>query len=223
MVHGPNRVSFHSSIERLLGGQHSEFFRISVFDGTWKILSRLIRSGRNPAPVLKVAVVGCSAGEESYSLAVALHEAHLNQRTELRAIDNDPAIIIKAQRGVYQYADYGGRDHFFRSLPPAYKRYFVDLPEGTALTLSPEAKKQPRFQLADAAQADFTVKVPKQDVLILNNVLVHTSDAERPAIVANLAAALSPLGIVIVNEEIEHPALFFAGREGQIRCYQLKS
>lgn len=92
----------------------------------------------------------------------------------------------------------------------------------TVFTLPSRLKKGVRFQLADAARSDFAANVPKQDVVIMNNVLVHAPADQRAKIVSNVINSLSPGGLLITNEDIDHPSLISAGRAGTIRSYVLK-
>lgn len=210
------------SIFRLLTGQHSEFFRPMVFHGTRDVLFKFIREhgGRG---AIKIAVVGCSAGEEVYSLLAALDQAGLRSRVELRAIDNDPQMLIRAQRAAYSFGEYGGRQNFFEGLPREYREYFVEHPTDSAFfTLVPRIKKGVHFQLADAAKSDFKTNVPRQDVVVMNNVLVHVQAEEREKIISNVINSLSPGGLLITNEDIDHPSLIPAGRAGAIRSYVLR-
>jgi chemotaxis protein methyltransferase CheR len=52
-------------------------------------------------PSLKIWVAGCSTGEEVYSLAIALDEAALLDRTLVYATDINPEALVKAEAGVY--------------------------------------------------------------------------------------------------------------------------
>lgn len=52
-------------------------------------------------PSLKIWVAGCSSGEEVYSLAIALTEANLIERTTIYATDINPHILEVAKKGIY--------------------------------------------------------------------------------------------------------------------------
>ncbi len=52
-------------------------------------------------PSLKLWVAGCSSGEEVYSLAIALAESGLLDRTLIYATDINPSALQKAEAGVY--------------------------------------------------------------------------------------------------------------------------
>jgi chemotaxis protein methyltransferase CheR len=52
-------------------------------------------------PSLKIWVAGCSTGEEVYSLAIALSESKLLERTMIYATDINPAALASAEAGVY--------------------------------------------------------------------------------------------------------------------------
>jgi chemotaxis protein methyltransferase CheR len=51
-------------------------------------------------PIIKIWDVGCSSGEEVYSIAILLHEAGLLQRTRIYATDLNPANLEKAKKGI---------------------------------------------------------------------------------------------------------------------------
>ncbi len=52
-------------------------------------------------PSIKLWVAGCSTGEEVYSLAIALAEAKLLDRTRVYATDINPEALARAKDGVY--------------------------------------------------------------------------------------------------------------------------
>jgi chemotaxis protein methyltransferase CheR len=53
-------------------------------------------------PSLKVWIAGCSTGEETYSLAIMLHEAGLLERSTLYATDINPTSLASAARGIFK-------------------------------------------------------------------------------------------------------------------------
>lgn len=72
------------------------FRRPSVF--------RLLREKALPAladkPALKVWTAGCATGEETYSLAILLHEAGLLERTQVYATDINPVTLETAAKAM---------------------------------------------------------------------------------------------------------------------------
>ena len=73
-------------------------------------------------PFIRVWNAGCSTGEEIYSLAIALHEEGLLQRTRIYATDIDGAALARARSGTFaldrmqryteNYQRAGGSDAF---------------------------------------------------------------------------------------------------------------
>jgi len=52
-------------------------------------------------PFTRIWIAGCSTGEEVYSLAIALEEEGLLERTRLYATDINEAVLERARRGVF--------------------------------------------------------------------------------------------------------------------------
>jgi chemotaxis protein methyltransferase CheR len=75
-------------------------------------------------PFNRVWVAGCSTGEEVLSLAIALHEAGMLERTRIYATDMDAAVLERARTGAFaieklqdytrNYLAAGGQDAFSR-------------------------------------------------------------------------------------------------------------
>src|ERR1700749_721211 len=53
------------------------------------------------SPFVRVWNAGCSTGEETYSLAILLHEAGLGDRLRIYATDINAGVIERARRGVF--------------------------------------------------------------------------------------------------------------------------
>lgn len=52
-------------------------------------------------PFIRIWHVGCSTGEEVYSMAILLHEEGLYERTKIYATDMNQSILEKAKQGVF--------------------------------------------------------------------------------------------------------------------------
>jgi len=207
---------------RLLAGQHSRFFRTDVFYATRDLLDRSLACLKRPGRA-RVTLVGCAAGEEPYSLLMALDQAGRLARVDFTALDNDPQMVIRAARGAYAFSDYGGRQEMLGSLPVGYRKYFMADEEAEVFRIDPVIKKAAHFKVADAETGEFEQRVAKQDVIIINNVLVHVAEAARRArIVENLVDRLDTGGRLIANERLEHPRLVLKDSAGSVYCYSLR-
>jgi chemotaxis protein methyltransferase CheR len=75
-------------------------------------------------PFVRIWNAGCSTGEETYSLAILLHEAGLHEKTRLYATDINDMVLDRAQRGRFplermrdytaNYLRAGGKEEFSR-------------------------------------------------------------------------------------------------------------
>ena len=81
-------------------------------------------------PFIKIWHAGCSTGEEVYSMAIALEEAGLYEKTKLYATDLNTDVIAKARDGIFSvksmkeytsnYMRAGGTAHFSDYYTAAY-------------------------------------------------------------------------------------------------------
>jgi chemotaxis protein methyltransferase CheR len=76
----------------------TEFFRDPVF---FRDLRDLVFPILQTYPTLKIWSAGCSSGEEVYSLAIALKEEGLLDRSLIFATDLNPAQLKKAKEGIF--------------------------------------------------------------------------------------------------------------------------
>jgi chemotaxis methyl-accepting protein methylase len=209
-------------IARHIRGQHSEFFRTDIFYHTRDILLREIAlHKRKTSAPLKVAVIGCAAGEEVFSLAMAFHHQGQLGNLSLRAIDHDKAMIVAAARGRFCFDDYEGRIDFFDAISVECRSYFLSVPgQPDYFLIDPRIKRAITFQCADALQSDFAGKFPLQDMIIINNVLVHMKEEDKTRVIENLAKSVVPGGKIIVNESVDFSALRFVSKEGTLYLYE---
>ncbi|EPJ89009.1 putative chemotaxis protein methyltransferase CheR [Pseudomonas sp. CFII64] len=74
---------------------------------------------------MRILSLPCSTGEEPYSIAMALFDAHIGaQQFQIDAMDISPISIARAERGVYGKNSFRGADTAFR------ERYFSAVEEG---------------------------------------------------------------------------------------------
>ena len=87
-----------SRLFQYLTVQVSDMFRDPLF---FRAFREQVVPEMQTYPSLKLWVAGCSSGEEVYSLAIALAENGLLERTILYATDINPDALAKAEAGVY--------------------------------------------------------------------------------------------------------------------------
>lgn len=133
-----------------------------------QVLPELIsrNSGRKQ---LKIWSVGCSTGEEPYTLAMLAREAGLlasEWRLEITGFDIDAEALHQASRGIY-------RDWSFRGCPDEFRhRYFEKTAEGWRI--EPSLRQQVQFRPLDllAPPGDLAAQLPI-DLILCRNVFIY--------------------------------------------------
>jgi len=74
----------------------SEFFRDAL---VWKKMRETILPQLNSFPWINIWQVGCGRGEETYTLAILLHEAGLLKKARIFTSDINPAFLDEARNG----------------------------------------------------------------------------------------------------------------------------
>ena len=87
-------------------------------------------------PLIRIWHAGCSTGEEVYSMAILLQEAHLLQKSLLYATDINPDVLEKAKEGIFplsqmkqyseNYIQSGGKKDFSEYYSSRYDRAKFD-------------------------------------------------------------------------------------------------
>ena len=125
---------------------------------------------RRPATPLRIWSAACCTGEEPLSIAIALAEAGLlfSRPIEIVASDASPAMIARAQRGLYG-------DRAFRSLPTELRdKYFTK--EGSAWRVEPHVHRKVRYTVANLVEAAEVRPLAAADVIFCRNVFIYFSD-----------------------------------------------
>jgi chemotaxis protein methyltransferase CheR len=178
---------------RLLTVHESYFFRnVEQLDAARAHLAA--RVGGSLAARPRVLSVGCSTGDEPYSLAMLLQEDPDLARTEIKidALDLDGEVLAKARRASYSA-------WALRELPPRFRhRHFEQ--NGQRHLLGADIRAKVTFAQGNVLDADVRLFAPgTYDVVFCRNVLMYfTVEAARRA-VATLAAALVPGGLLFLG------------------------
>lgn len=143
----------------------------------------------HPGRPLRIWSAGCSTGEEVCSFAIALREYGVPaEAMELLGTDISAQAIATAQQGAYGAWS-------FRATPAELKaRYFQ--PVGTLQRLREPLRGRMLF-----AQHNLLGQAPAQgfDVILCRNVLLYFQPDRARAVLATLAAALGPEGLLVLG------------------------
>lgn len=156
--------------------------------------------------------VGCSTGEEPYSLAMQT-DAQLRELNRpdvyfgVTASDISLPTLGRARQGRYV-------QRRLHTVPQPYReRYFQEVPGGREWQVTDALKKKIAFVQLNIMELD---KAPwnDMDVIFCQNVLIYFRRFRKRDILANLAARLAPGGMLVlgVGEVVDwsHPALIRA-------------
>lgn len=171
----------------------TQFFRnpttFAALEGTYlpDFFSRCRQSGRQE---LRIWSVGCSSGEEPYSLALLLDELRpRNLKVSIRATDLSPVILEKARQGCYD-------PQRLAEVPEGVRdKYFV--PEGGSFRLHKRVRAMVEFERQDIlSEAPY----PDADLILCRNVLIYFAKKEQERILRRFAGSLSPGGLLVLGK-----------------------
>ncbi len=175
-------------------------------------------SNRPPRGVLRAWSVGCSTGEEAFSLAIAFHEAL--ERAEPRssttlqvfATDLDPDAIARARQGLFPSGIASDLS------PERLKRYFVEEEDGS-FRIGKEIRDMVTFATQNAIMdPPFT----RLDILVCRNLLIYLGPDLQKRLLPLFHYSLNPGGILFLGSAETaggQPGLF-APLAGTFRIYR---
>lgn len=145
---------------------------------------------------LRILSLGCSHGEEPYSLAMALEQQlgteALAQEVHIQGADIDRKALAKARMGIYG-------DFAFRGLAPEWvERYFSRLGPGQYQIL-PRLGAWVEFHHLNLLDEHWPRSLLEQDVVFFRNVSIYFDEPHRRQIQAQICKALRPDGILFMS------------------------
>ena len=142
---------------------------------------------------LRAFSVGCSTGEEAYSLAVALSAAVPLGQLEVLGTDINQAALAIADKGVY-------RSRSLRGVAPSWEAMLAQGPDGE-FRVSAELRGRVRFLPLNLAEPGVTSLLGEGScqVIFCRNVLVYFGAARAAQVLAQLARCLCPGGALFVS------------------------
>lgn len=169
-----------------------------------QILPALIqKASRN----LAVWSVGCSSGEEAYSIAMLLHDrlpGLKGWRIDILGTDINTEAVQKAQKGVFGAWS-------FRELPQYYQNRFF-IPRGSYYEIVPTIREMVRFDYHNIAAEPYTPPklYPEEgfDLILIRNVLIYFEKEKAKSIASRLFSHLSPGGW-LATTPVEYAADIF--------------
>ena len=141
---------------------------------------------------LRLLSVPCSTGEEPYSMAMALLDAHVPPgRFRIDAIDICERSLTHARRGIY------GKGSFRGDVTAYRERYFEPVTGGHALCGA--VRPHVNFQQGNLLNAGFLPGADIYDVVFCRNLLIYFDRATQDQAVSVLDRLLAPKGILFAG------------------------
>jgi chemotaxis protein methyltransferase WspC len=150
--------------------------------------ARLAGGGR----LVRMLSLPCAAGEEPYSLAMALCDAGVPPSAfAIDAIDLSASCIARAESGLFGRNAFRGKDLSFR------ERHFT--PAGDDLyAIDPGLRRRVRFRQGNLLTSD--IAPPRSyDVIFCRNLLIYFDDETTAAAIGRLAALLADDGVLLAG------------------------
>jgi chemotaxis protein methyltransferase CheR len=156
-----------------------------------------------PPPRLRGLSVGCSTGEEAWTLAMILDGSSRDRSWRVVGVDRSEPAVAVARTGLYP-------EPSARHLPADLRQRYL-LPEDEALRVAPALAERVSFQVRDA-----TTGLPpgSYEVIVCKNVLIYFGEHAGARLVDTLMRALAPGGVLIVARS-EVPRLRALGHPGR--------
>jgi len=185
-----------------------------------ELLGRLLEH-RNHSEVLRVAVIGCSAGAEAYSVAWRIKSARPDLRVALSAMDISKDALEIARCGAYPVnaktsglairdcmaaghwlvsrpdSPLVGAEVFERMTPGEMEKFFDRASD--FMRVKSWIKQGIDWQLGDARDPHILDAIGLQDVVVANNFLCHMGNAEAESCLRNIARLVKPQGYLFVS------------------------
>jgi len=178
----------------------SQFFRNPTLFETLQtvVLPALVE--RAADRLLRIWSIGCSAGEEPYSLAILLVEAYGEQvareQFEILATDIDRATLAQAESAWYE------AEPALRGVSAARRERFFMEQDGS-FKLCPAVQQLVKFRRMDLQLVDC---YPQADLVLCRNTLIYFNRPAQEKILQALADILPQDGILILGKSESMPA-----------------
>lgn len=184
-------------------------------------LIRRILEENEKFETLRVAVLGCSAGPEAYSVAWAIRSRRPGLKLVLYAMDISREAIEFARRGKFPLnvkrpqttihdrmgaghwrldepgAPLAGEEVFERMTSMEMEEFFDRA--GDTLRVKSWIKEGIEWQVGDARDPGMFDVLGLQDIVVANNFLCHMSDSEAEESLRNIARLVAPGGYIFVS------------------------
>ncbi len=199
----------------------TNFFRNpGVFEVFQEQVVPKLFEGKSPGTPVRIWVVGCSTGEEAYSIAILIHEhmEKLKQIFEIQifATDIDSRTIEHARKGVYP-----GNISSDIS-PERLEHFFTHNSEANTYSIQKNIRDMIIFSEQDVIQDP---PFSKLDLISCRNLLIYMNKEMQKSLIPMFHYALNPAGFLLLgsSESIGEFSMFFDTLDRKSKLYQSKA
>ncbi len=182
-------------LDRLLV-KESQFFRHQASHDFFK--SRLLQHLQSPQKeqCYKVSSIGCSTGEEVYSLAMSAfdsyHKVGQVPTFSVVGIDVSAEAIDAARRGLYP-------NRHLEGVPQALLDTYFSVAASTSMEIKTALKKRVGFFVSNMFDENSPALISPMDVIFCQNVLIYLKNWRRRDLLNSFVEKLKPGGYLIVG------------------------
>lgn len=161
-------------------------------------IQRLAERRTETTPFM-VAVLGCSVGAETYSIAWTIRQARPDLALALHAVDISAEAVAAGRRGVYPAVGSAMSDtNIFERMSGAELQEMFER-DGDALRVKDWIRQAIEWHVADLRDPEARDALGLHDLVVANNFLCHMDDSSAAACLRSIAALVRPNGYLIVS------------------------
>lgn len=173
-----------------ISNKETYFFReMPQLEVALKLLQRMLKSRQR----LRLLSLGCSGGEEVYTLSILLHEKGLlfpGRDVNITGIDIDSKAIKKAREGIYT-------ENSFRDKDIQLGRYFIK--QERSYRLKEIYKRIVDFKEGNILDKNTFLEFINVDMVFCRNVFIYMTEEAIVKALENIHACLSKDGYLIIG------------------------
>jgi chemotaxis protein methyltransferase CheR/type IV pilus assembly protein PilK len=182
-------------VDRLTVHETNFFRHPESFDLVRNYLRRLIINRVKQNKAINIWSVGCSTGEEPYSIAILVEELISELQVELyygiTATDISLPSLSTARAGKYNERRLSGLNDFQKS-------FMFDKPAGEQYQVKQKYKDKICFARVNLLDLD-SAPIDRVDVLFCQNVLIYFQKERKHEIVEKLSGSVEPGGLMVLG------------------------
>ena len=162
-------------------------------------LMRSLTAEKPRGSTIRMAVLGCSAGVEVYSILWILRRERHDLKIVVDAVDISPDVLAIAEEGVYgpQTSEIVHASSF-QQLTEMERREMFDW-EGEQARVKPWLREGITWLVGDASDPRLVEELGAMDLVVANNFLCHMDAPDAERCLRNLARLAKPDGYVFVS------------------------